>query len=195
MKKENFLKILAEHGYNVMYGAKKHFSTYDIVEKIPNYISLITLIIGIVQLYYPLIPYNKEISVIIIIVSVLSFQINQFNLTKEKYIEVGNELIQIHNQLKNLYFKIKDSEKDYVEEEIQNELDILLDRYYEISISKQITFSSWYAHYKFFSETQYSWMDEQINFTWKDKFPKSLIFLMLLIVTIILLFLIFCWIK
>lgn len=33
--------------------------------------------------------------------------------------------------------------------------------------------SGWYAHYKLFAETQIDWMDEQLHFTWKDKWPVS----------------------
>jgi len=36
MKKDLFLKEVAESGYNIGYAAKKHFATYDIVEKAPG---------------------------------------------------------------------------------------------------------------------------------------------------------------
>ena len=35
MDKNTLLKMIAETGYNVGFGAKKHFATYDIVEKAP----------------------------------------------------------------------------------------------------------------------------------------------------------------
>ena len=53
MDKGALLKELATNGYNVGFGAKKHFATYDIVEKIPVTISVITFMVGLGQLAYP----------------------------------------------------------------------------------------------------------------------------------------------
>lgn len=50
MDKDIFLKSVAEHGYNVYFGSKKHLATYDIVEKVPGRIAFITLCIGIWQI-------------------------------------------------------------------------------------------------------------------------------------------------
>ena len=36
MKKDLFLREIAESGYNIGYAAKKQFATYDIVEKAPG---------------------------------------------------------------------------------------------------------------------------------------------------------------
>ncbi|WP_232223960.1 hypothetical protein [Anoxybacteroides tepidamans] len=49
MDKDHLLRSLAENGYNVSFGAKKHFATYDIVEKIPGFLALISLLIGVWQ--------------------------------------------------------------------------------------------------------------------------------------------------
>lgn len=70
MDKKIFLKSVAEHGYNVYFGAKKHFATYDIVEKVPGWIAFITLCIGIWQIYTSTFAFNKEISLLIIFVSI-----------------------------------------------------------------------------------------------------------------------------
>nr|WP_232422483.1 hypothetical protein [Leptospira interrogans] len=51
MTKEDLLKNIAEMGYNVGYGAKVHFSTYDIVEKVPGAIGFISFVIGILSLF------------------------------------------------------------------------------------------------------------------------------------------------
>ena len=185
MKKELFLNSLAEHGYNVMFGAKKHFSTYDIVEKIPSGIALITLLIGIWQLYAPSFYYSKEISLVIILVSVVALQINHYGAEKEKYMKVGIRLTEIHNELKALYYEVKSSTELDVTIENQEKLKSLLNDYYDISITKQIAFSDWYAHYKFFYQAQHEWIDEVKGFTWKDKFPMSLrVFAILLIIII-----------
>ena len=49
--------------------------------------------------------------------------------------------------------------------------------------SKQILFSDWYAHYKFFWQHQIEWIDEQKQFTfWRDKVPLSLSFTVAVVV-------------
>lgn len=173
MEKEKFLKSVAEHGYNVYFGAKKHFATYDIVEKVPGWIALITLCIGIWQIYAPTFTYSKEVSLIIILASVIALQINHYAANKEHYKDNGNELIKIHNDLKKLYLQVQSSSNPTVTQAHQDTLQELLNRYYAISIPKQIFLSDWYAHYKFFCQSQYEWINEQKKFTWKDKIPFS----------------------
>lgn len=193
MKKEIFLKSLAEHGYNVMFGAKKHFATYDIVEKVPSGIALITLLIGIWQLYAPSFDYSKEVSLVIILVSVVALQINLYNSNKDDYMTAGIKLTEIHNELKDLYYWVKSSTESEVNNEQQEKLQKLLNDYYAISITKQIAFSDWYAHYKFFYQAQHEWIDEQKRFTWKDKFPMSFrIWTAIVIITILVLVINFC---
>ncbi|GIX59787.1 SLATT domain-containing protein [Bacillus cereus group sp. RP29] len=193
MKKEIFLKSLAEHGYNVMFGAKKHFATYDIVEKVPSGIALITLLIGIWQLYAPSFDYSKEVSLVIILVSVVALQINLYNSNKEDYMKAGIKLTEIHNELKDMYYQTKSSTESEVTNEEQEKLQKLLNDYYAISITKQITFSDWYAHYKFFYQAQHEWIDEQKRFTWKDKFPMSFrIWTAIVIITNLVLVINFC---
>ena len=175
MKKELFLKQLAENGYNVIYGAKKHFSTYDTVVKMPGRIAFITLAIGIWQIYKPSFLYNTEISLLLMIASIIALTISQYNSEKDRYRIVGNRLIKIHNELRKLYYQAKSSNQEvFSDESIEAvRMNELLDEFYEISISKQIFLSDWVAHYKLFFQSQYEWIDEQKNFTWKDKIPLS----------------------
>ena len=42
MNKAELLKCIAETGYNVGFGAKKHFATYDLLEKMPGWIGFIS---------------------------------------------------------------------------------------------------------------------------------------------------------
>lgn len=175
MKKELFLKQLAENGYNVIYGAKKHFSTYDIVVKTPGRIAFLTLSIGIWQIYKPSFPFNTEVSLILILASLCALTISQYNSEKDRYRDVGNQLIQIHNKLRDIYYQIKSSDQEVVENDSQISLKVneLLNEYYKISISKQIFLSDWLAHYKLFFQSQIEWIDEQKAFTWRDKIPFS----------------------
>ncbi|MGR6005544.1 SLATT domain-containing protein [Bacillus paranthracis] len=172
---------------------KKHFATYDIVEKVPSGIALITLLIGIWQLYAPSFDYSKEVSLVIILVSVVALQINLYNSNKEDYMKAGIKLTEIHNELKDMYYQTKSSTESEVTNEEQEKLQKLLNDYYAISITKQITFSDWYAHYKFFYQAQHEWIDEQKRFTWKDKFPMSFrIWTAIVIITILVLLINFC---
>jgi hypothetical protein len=175
VEKDLFLKQLAENGYNVIYGAKKHFSTYDTVVKMPGRIAFITLAIGIWQIYKPSFLYNTEISLLLIIASIIALTISQYNSEKDRYREVGNQLIQIHNELRELYYGVKSSNQDTFSNESSESVRMneLLKEFYKISISKQIFLSDWIAHYKLFFQSQYEWIDEQKNFKWKDKIPLS----------------------
>ena len=52
MDKTGLLKSIAETGYNVGFGAKKHFATYDIVEKVPGWIGFLSAAIGVYSLVF-----------------------------------------------------------------------------------------------------------------------------------------------
>ncbi|MEK4057362.1 hypothetical protein MHB84_27645 [Paenibacillus sp. FSL F4-0087] len=62
MNKDELLKLIATSGYNVYFGAKNHFATYDIIEKVPRAIALLGLLIGIWQLWKPDISYSQLIA-------------------------------------------------------------------------------------------------------------------------------------
>lgn len=192
MERELFLKQLAENGYNVIYGAKKHFSTYDIVVKMPGRIAFVTLTIGIWQIYKPSFLYNTEMSLLLIFASIIALSISQYNSEKEKYREIGNRLIKIHNELRNLYYQVKSSDKTYFNDEsIESaRMNELLEEFYEISISKQIFLSDWIAHYKLFFQSQYEWIDEQKNFNWKDKLPLSFRIVVIALIAFVIIFMI-----
>jgi hypothetical protein len=189
MNKEQFKKEIAKNAYNVGFGAKKHFASYDILTKIPNWISFIGLAIGIIQVAYDSFPNQKEISVLLIIVSIAGFYINFSNKEINKYKKAGEKLTQIYNKLRQLYLNVDSSENDKFKNE-KKELDLLLKSYYKISITKQIFLSQWYAHFKFFYEFQIDWLDKELNFKfWKDKFPNSLKYLIFFIIFIVIVFL------
>ena len=52
MKKNEALNYIATCAYNVGYGAKKNLATYDIVEKVPGWISFASIAFGILSLKY-----------------------------------------------------------------------------------------------------------------------------------------------
>lgn len=186
MIKETLLKSIATNGYNVGFGAKKNFSSYDIVIKLPSWIGFITLGLGIIQLGYPVIGNCKWLSTILILVSVAALYINVFNSSADKFDQEGIRLTKIFNRLKNLYFNVKISDKNDYTEEV-DEMNLIMEEYYLNIISKQVFMSQWFAHFKFFYEMQIDWIDEQLNFKFiKDKVPNSFkIILFLLFISLL----------
>jgi len=110
--------------------------------------------------------------------------IERYNETKDEFMKKGEELTAIYYDLKVLYYKVKSSSSDLFEKE-QNEFNDISQRYYTNCISKQILFSDWFAHYKFFWQHQIDWVDEQKHFKfWRDKLPLTLtMFIAILLLT------------
>jgi len=184
LDKGALLKELATNGYNVGFGAKKHFATYDIVEKIPVTISVITFMVGLGQLAYPDAPYAKFVSLILVIISAFAFYISPYSQDKEKYEKAGVRTTQLFNQIRALYLKVQSSSENTFPEE-EKEMKKIMEEFYAVSISKKIYASDWFAHYKFFFQMQIDWIDEQKQFRWyKDLIPKSLVFSLLMYIAI-----------
>lgn len=90
-----------------------------------------------------------------------------------EYEDAAKKITKVFNELKHLYFKVK-SATDAQLPALESELQELETKYYQYSISKQILFSDWYAHYKFFWQHQIDWIDEQKHFSFfRDKIPLS----------------------
>ena len=175
MTKPDLLKQIAETGYNVGFGAKKHFATYDLVEKAPGWIGFISLGVGVFALFVDVLA-TKQMSGILIVLGIAGLIINTYGETKLTYAEKGTLLTKLFNDLKMLYYSVKGSEKtDFkIESDALKEIEAT---YYSNCLSKQIFFSDWYAHYKFFWQHQIEWIDEQKHFKlWRDKIPLSLTF-------------------
>ncbi|XIH46844.1 hypothetical protein C1N65_27930 (plasmid) [Priestia aryabhattai] len=182
LDKDALLKELATNGYNVGFGAKKNFATYDIITKIPGFISLVGLLIGVGQLAYPKSPFNTGISTVLVMASIIGMAISPFNSEKDNYNQRGIDLTDLFNQLRRLYFKVQNSSASTFESEEQ-EMNSIMRQYYNLSMSNQIFGSDWYAHYKFFRQMQIDWIDEQKRFRfWKDKMPTSFIWFIVIIV-------------
>lgn len=185
MKKEDFLKIIAETGYNVGFGAKKNFATYDIVSKLPGLISFSSLAIGIFALFNEQLT-TKFFSAVLIILGIVVLYINFYDHKKGDYDNNAKELTQLFNDLKKLYYEVISCE-NYDYEKFQYRLDEMEKKYYLISNSEQILFSDWYAHYKFFWQHQIDWIEKEKNFDLlRDKIPLSFSAFIILIVIILL---------
>lgn len=190
MNKPALLKELAQNGYNIGFGAKKNFATYDIVNKLPGIISLVGLLIGVGQLAYPSYKYSTGIPTILIMASIIALTMGSYNSEKECYKNAGDEMTTLFNRLRVLYYSVQNSpEQDFTTEVA--EMESIKARFYEITISQQIFGADWYAHYKFFSQHQIDWVNEQKKFKFfKDKVPKS--FLLFIVCSIVVTYL---WIK
>ncbi|MHA5056560.1 SLATT domain-containing protein [Acinetobacter schindleri] len=183
MKRDDLLKCIADTGYNVGFGAKKHFATYDLVEKSPGWISFLSIAFGIYSLAFKELS-TSFLSASFTILGVVGLYVSMYDAKKSEYEKAGIELTKIYNQLKTLYCSVQ-SKNDtddlslLIEEHRQLE-----NQYYSVGLSKQILFSDWYAHYKFFWQHQIEWVDEQKKFRFfRDKVPLS--FHMFLVVIIV----------
>lgn len=192
MNKDELLKLIATRGYNVYFGAKKHFATYDIVEKLPRAIALIGILIGMWQLWQPNFHYNALVSFLLVAASVYAYTITQYDAEKTRYNEVAIQLVQIYNELHNLYLTVKSSNAtSFPNEEVR--IQELMNRYYSVAMSKQIFLSHTIAHFKLFGESQIGWMDEQLHFTfWEDKLPKVYKLILWFLITALIICVVVC---
>lgn len=168
MNKAGLLRTIAETGYNVGFGAKKTFATFDIVEKGPGWIGLISFVVGLFGLVYEVLA-TKVPSAILLTAGVAALYISFYK--SRDYEDVGIKLIELFNRLRDLYREV-DGGADLAAS--QAKLAQIEADFYGVTISKQIFLSDWYAHYKFFAQTQIDWIDEQLKFKlWKDMIPLS----------------------
>ncbi|MDB4932838.1 MAG: hypothetical protein JWM10_5322 [Myxococcaceae bacterium] len=170
MDKDSLLKLIATTGYNVGFGAKVHFATYDIVEKAPGWIGLISMGCGILGLVIETLS-RKVPSATLLVFGVVGLYVFFYDPKKMEYEAAGRELTTIYNSLRDLYYSVKSGapvDSSY------SKLKELEASYLKASISKQVFLSDWYAHYKFFAQQQIDWVNEQKNFTLGDKVPLSL---------------------
>jgi uncharacterized membrane protein YuzA (DUF378 family) len=186
MNKTDLLRYIAEKGYDVGFGAKKHFATYDIIDKIPGLVGFLSTAFGIFALVVK--SSSTELtSATFIVLGVMGLYISMYNHKKDAYEKAGVELTKLFNELKGLYLRVKNLDEKGDLSFYQEELSEIESRYYPLCISTQILLSNWYAHYKFFWEQQMGWINEQLKFSFfRDKVPLSLWFALLIgVVTLV----------
>lgn len=110
MDKKQIQHHIARVAYNVWYGAKLNFWTYDIVIKLPPYVSFFSLVIGILGLSYLEMGEGlvKFMSVCILIMGVISFYVERFDADKYKAMGVKNN--NQRNELHILYEEMNSTE-------------------------------------------------------------------------------------
>jgi hypothetical protein len=171
MKREPLLLLIAETGYNVGYGAKKHFATLDIVEKLPGWVALFSTAAAIFSLFLPELE-TKWITAAFAVITFGMAGVLLYDRDKAKYGEAGSQLTEKFHELRLLYQAVK-SEPGGMDlpTQAQQHKDIQAAAL-KIGLSKQIFLSDWYAHYKFFWQWQTKWIDEQLHFKLvRDKLP------------------------
>jgi SMODS and SLOG-associating 2TM effector domain 6 len=172
MDKKNLLKNIAETGYNVGIGAKKHFATYDIVDKMPGAIGFVSTSFGIYALIFDGLS-SKFLSASFAVLGIIGLYITFYDSQKSDYEKVGILLTTLFNELRDLYRNTQSSDDSMIPQ-FEQKLRDIEERYYASSKSKQILFSDWYAHYKFFWQHQIDWVDEQKKFKLlRDKIPLT----------------------
>ena len=177
MTKEDLLKQIAESAYNIGFGAKKSFATFDIVDKIPGILNFCVLAIGILALVIDELNI-KIVSASLIIFGVIGIYISKYDDKKDEYAILGSEIKKLFNELKSLYHSVKAKSDDTNFDEDISKMKEIEDKFYLITIPKQILFSDWYAHYKFFWQwaTHIKWLESELKLTfWKNKIPLSFI--------------------
>ena len=173
MNRDSLLKSVAETGYNVGYGAKKHFATYDIVQKTPGGIAFLSLAVGVFALVFDTIS-NRMIGASVVVLGIAGLYVSLYDPEKGTYEKHGVKLTQLFTELRDLYRDIKSSSDEADLPGFRDRLKAIEAEYYSTGTSKQILFSDWYAHYKFFWQHQIGWVDEQKHFRFlRDKVPLT----------------------
>ena len=108
MDKTGLLKSIAETGYNVGFGAKKHFATYDIVEKVPGWIGFLSAAIGVYSLVFEQLS-GKTLAATLVVAGIVGLYVFFYDSKKMDYDRAGRELTQIFNRLRDLYRDVQAS--------------------------------------------------------------------------------------
>ncbi|MBZ9783375.1 SLATT domain-containing protein [Pseudomonas sp. REP124] len=171
MDKPEALRLIAEKAYDVGYSAKLHFSTYDIVEKAPGWIGLVSLVVGVLSLYIDAFT-AKHISAVITILGICGLYISYYSDTKSRYFEVGQTLTELFDRLKSIDAECRSAPA--ITPEHVEALEAVTRSFRSVCLSKHILFSSWLAHKKFFWEQQTDWIAKSRPFSLlRDKIPFS----------------------
>ena len=180
MDKAGLIKSIAEMGYNVGFGAKKHFATFDIVQKAPGWVAFVSLAVGVYALVWEPLS-SKFVGASIVVLGIVGLYVSLYDPEKHSYEETGKKLTQLFNRLRDLIRNVQAAEAGDDLSVYRADLAQIESEYYQTSNSKQILFSDWYAHYKFFWQFQIDWIDEQKKFTLiRDKLPLSLMVFLIL---------------
>lgn len=176
--KAALLKSIAQSGYNIGFGAKKHFITFDLYRILPKFTSFFTLGIGVLQLtdWYKKIcgAESQELfSVFLIIIGLLAFTVDLVGKGHERYKLSGEELISKFNRLRNMYNQVKALPVSQ-STDLQifwTELHTIEADARMVSIAEQAICTHIATNVLFFNSMQVDWLVKELNLGIKDKFP------------------------
>ena len=173
VKREYLVKQIAATGYDILYSAKKHFATFDIVAKVPGWITIITLTVGVLALAVPAFN-NVVLGVATIAVGIGSIFFGTFQDERSKYADAGGQLLSHYYALRTLYYEVQSRDESESTADLEAKYHEIFSQSQKVWLHKHIFISDWYAHYKIFWQSQIEWLDEQLNFTlFRDKLPLS----------------------
>lgn len=169
--RDNLRKRSARLGYNIGFGARRHFATNEIVEKVPTYFGVITFAFGMIFLKYPHTGLSDFVALLTSVVGGAIVYLNFYSHAKDEYEKIGKELNTLYGQTHTMYEQLY-----YCEESefpaIESSLKSIDEKLQKISIHKQVFFSNELAHFKLFGESQSDWFVDELKLTfWKDKIP------------------------
>ena len=156
MNNDKLKNYIAKTAYNIGFGAKKNFASFDIVNNLNEYISILSMIIGVLALVFEI--FNaKIISATLLIFGIIGLYINKFDKGVEEYEKYGVLYLKLYNQLHLLYNEV-DASDDILRKEILEEVKHIEEEFYNNNISKQVYFSDLLAHFKFYYQFQTEWI-------------------------------------
>lgn len=94
MDKNLFLKSVAETGYNVGFGGRKHWATYDIVDKVPGLIAFGSMAFGIFSLVFDALS-AKSLSATLLVLGLVGLYISFYDHKKQDYECSANKLTKL----------------------------------------------------------------------------------------------------
>lgn len=171
MTEQTLQKQIAREYYNVIYGAKLNFASLDTCEKLPGIISFMSLSLGILGLTFEVLN-NKTLASSLLIAGIIGLMLKPREMSKTQYVDSGKALTDISKKLEILHGEVIENPGDSTEQRAK--LALLQTEHGAVDIPAQVFLSSWYAHYKVFSEQNSKWFCEELSLTfWKDKVPLS----------------------
>ncbi|WP_418609200.1 SLATT domain-containing protein [Pseudoalteromonas sp. US3C1013] len=185
MAEQAIKKQIAGEYYNVIYGAKLHLASFDICEKLPTLISVTSLSFGVLGLAFN--DFNTNaLAALLLIIGIVGIILKPRELQKEQYKSIGDSLTHISKKLENTYYKAE-MQNEAMVAQARSELIQLQEEHKAVKMMPPVFLSSWYAHYKVFSEHNSDWMSAELSLGWTDKVPLSLrLFVIIILVAALL---------
>lgn len=172
MTEQTIKKQVAREYYNVLYSAKLHFASFDICEKLPTMISVISLSFGVLGLAFA--EFNsKALAALLLIIGIVGITLKPRELQKGQYEATGVSLTDISKKLEHIYCEVDVQDTESVAK-ARADLAQAQAEHRAVGTMPPVLMSSWYAHYKVFSEHNSDWMSKELELGFNDKVPLSL---------------------